>query len=189
MTFENDLRTAALQAVKDLFGDELKPDSFQVQRTKPEFEGDLTLVVFPLTRLSKKSPEVTGKIIGEYLIAHCPFLDSFNTVKGFLNLRVKNAAWLNMLNEAVTTPDFGIKPVEDDSAPFVIEYSSPNTNKPLHLGHVRNILLGWSVAQILNAAGRKVYKVNLINDRGIHICKSMLAWQKTGNGETPNHQV
>ncbi|MBQ2363161.1 MAG: arginine--tRNA ligase, partial [Bacteroidaceae bacterium] len=158
----------------------------QLQETRAEFEGELTLVVFPLLKTSKKSPEATAQDMGEYLTRQCPELISkFNVVKGFLNLSIATEQWINLLEEIEHAPKFGFLPVTEESPLVMIEYSSPNTNKPLHLGHVRNNLLGWALAQVMEANGNKVVKTNIVNDRGIHICKSMLAWLKYGNGETP----
>lgn len=157
----------------------------QLQKTKSNFEGNLTLVVFPFLKISKQKPEDTAKAIGELLVRDCPAVASFNVVKGFLNLNIAKEAWVDLLNDIHADEKFGEKTVTEDSPLVMIEYSSPNTNKPLHLGHVRNNLLGWSLAQIMEANGNKVVKTNIVNDRGIHICKSMLAWQKWGNGETP----
>jgi arginyl-tRNA synthetase len=157
----------------------------QLQKTRSEFEGNLTLVVFPFVKAAKKSPEQTAQEIGEYLIANCAAVEKFNVVKGFLNLSVGDGAWLQLLEAIDKDEHFGMKQASDKSPLVMIEYSSPNTNKPLHLGHVRNNLLGWSLAQIMEANGNKVVKTNIVNDRGIHICKSMLAWLKYGNGETP----
>ena len=181
---------AAQQAVKDLYGQEVPEKMVQTQKTRSEFEGSLTLVVFPFVKMARKSPEQTGQEIGQYLVEHCAAVSKFNVVKGFLNLSISDEAWLTLLNEIDANPHYGEKhlPSEEsgETAPLVmIEYSSPNTNKPLHLGHVRNNLLGWSLAQIMEANGNRVVKTNIVNDRGIHICKSMLAWQKWGNGETP----
>lgn len=185
MTFESEIKNQAARAVYTLFNTTLNPSTLQLQKTKTEFEGDTTLVVFPLTKISKKSPEETGKLIGEFLLKHTDIIQSFNTVKGFLNLVIKNEAWLHSFSEASEIEEnFGYAK-HKKSGTVVVEYSSPNTNKPLHLGHIRNNLLGWSVAEILKADGNEVRKVNLVNDRGIHICKSMLAWKKRGNGETP----
>ena len=157
----------------------------QLQKTKSNFEGNLTLVVFPFLKISKQKPEDTAQAIGELLVRDCPAVANFNVVKGFLNLNIAKEAWVDLLNDIHADEKFGEKPVTEDSPLVMIEYSSPNTNKPLHLGHVRNNLLGWSLAQIMEANGNKVVKTNIVNDRGIHICKSMLAWQKWGNGETP----
>ena len=157
----------------------------QLPKTKSEFEGNLTLVVFPFLKMSKKKPEDTAQELGEYLLAHCNVIAKFNVVKGFLNLVIAPAAWIALLNDINADERFGEKPITDASPLVMVEYSSPNTNKPLHLGHVRNNLLGWSLAKIMEANGNKVVKTNIVNDRGIHICKSMLAWQKWGNGATP----
>ena len=180
-TIESVLERLSAQAVKELFGFEANEGSIQFQKTDRKFEGDITLVVFPFVKAAKKSPEETGRMIGEYLQAHCPDITAFNTVKGFLNLSVSDAYWVKHLDTLRQAGDSETQ----DSKPVVIEYSSPNTNKPLHLGHIRNNLLGWSVAEILKANGYAVKKVNLVNDRGVHICKSMLAWLRWGNGETP----
>ncbi len=173
------------RAVKTLYNYDIDSNSFQIQKTRPEFEGDFTVVIFPLLRISKKSPENTGKEIGEYLINNMKEISGYNTVKGFLNLTISDSYWESFFQKTYNDTNFGKTPLDEKSAPVVIEYSSPNTNKPLHLGHIRNNLLGWSVANILEANGKKVIKVNLVNDRGIHICKSMLAWQKWGKGITP----
>ncbi len=176
---------AAQAAVKALYGQDVPEKMVQTQKTRSEFEGNLTLVVFPFVKMAKKSPEQTGQELGEYLVANCDAVSKFNVVKGFLNLSISNEAWLNLLTDIDKDEHYGER-LADESSPLVmIEYSSPNTNKPLHLGHVRNNLLGWSLAQIMEANGNKVVKTNIVNDRGIHICKSMLAWQKWGNGETP----
>ena len=185
MNIEALISKAAGEAVKALYGMEASEKMLQLQKTRSEFEGNLTLVVFPFVKAAKKSPEQTAQEIGEYLVQHCMAVEKFNVVKGFLNLSIGNGAWLSLL-EAINADDhFGLKQATDDSPLVMIEYSSPNTNKPLHLGHVRNNLLGWSLAQIMEANGNKVVKTNIVNDRGIHICKSMLAWLKYGNGETP----
>jgi len=185
MNIEALISKAAGEAVKALYGMEASEKMLQLQKTRSEFEGNLTLVVFPFVKAAKKSPEQTAQEIGEYLQANCAAVEKFNVVKGFLNLSVGDGAWLQLL-EAIDKDDhFGTKQATADSPLVMIEYSSPNTNKPLHLGHVRNNLLGWSLAQIMEANGNKVVKTNIVNDRGIHICKSMLAWQKWGNGETP----
>ena len=176
---------AAQEAVKALYGMDATEKMVQLQKTRSEFEGNLTLVVFPFVKAAKKSPEQTAQEIGEYLQANCVAVEKFNVVKGFLNLSVGDGAWLNLLEAIDQDENFGMKQATDDSPLVMIEYSSPNTNKPLHLGHVRNNLLGWSLAQIMAANGNKVVKTNIVNDRGIHICKSMLAWLKWGNGETP----
>ena len=185
MQIEQTIVNHVLAGVKELYGQEVPVNMIQLQKTKKEFEGSLTLVVFPLLRMSKKKPEDTAADLGEYLVAHCPAVDRYNVVKGFLNLCIADSAWIGMLNAIHADAHFGEKKADNNSPLVMIEYSSPNTNKPLHLGHVRNNLLGWSLAQIMSANGYKVVKTNIVNDRGIHICKSMLAWLKWGNGETP----
>lgn len=185
MTIEQQIITTAQQAVKTLYGQEVPEKMVQLQKTKREFEGNLTLVVFPFLKISRKKPEDTAKDLGEYIKQNCDAIADFNVVKGFLNLVIDSKAWIGLLNEMNSNPKFGEKPVTENSPLVMIEYSSPNTNKPLHLGHVRNNLLGWSLAQIMEANGNRVIKTNIVNDRGIHICKSMLAWLKFGNGETP----
>ncbi len=185
MNIEQQITAAAAKVVAGLYGQEVPAKMVQLQKTKREFEGNLTLVVFPFLKMSRKNPEDTAREIGEKLVAECPAVASYNVVKGFLNLVVAREAWLGLLNDIDADPKYGEKPVTADSPLVMIEYSSPNTNKPLHLGHVRNNLLGWSLAQIMEANGNRVVKTNIVNDRGIHICKSMLAWLKWGNGETP----
>lgn len=185
MTIEQQIITTAQQAVKTLYGQEVPEKMVQLQKTKREFEGNLTLVVFPFLKISRKKPEDTAQDLGEYIKQNCDAIADFNVVKGFLNLVIDSKAWTGLLNEMNSNPKFGEKPVTENSPLVMIEYSSPNTNKPLHLGHVRNNLLGWSLAQIMEANGNRVIKTNIVNDRGIHICKSMLAWLKFGNGETP----
>ena len=185
MEIENTLQLATSTVIAELYGTTPTLDSIQIQKTKREFEGDFTLVVFPLLKLSKKKPEETAQEIGERLVDTLPAISSFNVVKGFLNLSLSNEFWCNTLNSIASTVDFGIAKPESTGKVKMVEFSSPNTNKPLHLGHIRNNLLGFSVSRILEANGHKVVKVNLVNDRGIHICKSMLAWQKFGSGETP----
>ena len=185
MTIEQQIINAALAAVKELYGQEVPEKMVQLQKTKKEFEGNLTLVVFPFLKISRKKPDETAREIGEYIKQNCEAIADFNAVGGFLNLVIDKKAWLALLNEMNQNEKFGEKPVTEASPLVMIEYSSPNTNKPLHLGHVRNNLLGWSLAQIMEANGNRVVKTNIVNDRGIHICKSMLAWQKFGNGETP----
>ncbi|MBR6087937.1 MAG: arginine--tRNA ligase [Prevotella sp.] len=179
------IQAAAQAAVKALYGQEVPEKMVQLQKTRAEFEGNLTLVVFPFLKMSKKSPEDTASEIGEWLQANCNAISKYNVVKGFLNLSIGSGAWIEKLKAIDADPHFGEKAATEDSPLVMIEYSSPNTNKPLHLGHVRNNLLGWSLAQIMQANGNKVVKTNIVNDRGIHICKSMLAWLKWGNGETP----
>lgn len=185
MTIEQQIITTAQQAVKTLYGQEVPEKMVQLQKTKREFEGNLTFVVFPFLKISRKKPEDTAQDLGEYIKQNCDAIADFNVVKGFLNLVIDSKAWIGLLNEMNSNPKFGEKPVTENSPLVMIEYSSPNTNKPLHLGHVRNNLLGWSLAQIMEANGNRVIKTNIVNDRGIHICKSMLAWLKFGNGETP----
>ena len=179
------IEAAVIKAVKELYGQDVPAKMAQLQKTRAEFEGNLTLVVFPFLKMSKKAPEATAQEIGEYLKANCKAVSGYNVVKGFLNLSISSEAWLGLLAEMDADPHYGEKQAKEDSPLVMIEYSSPNTNKPLHLGHVRNNLLGWSLAQIMQANGNKVVKTNIVNDRGIHICKSMLAWLKWGNGETP----
>jgi len=185
MKIETLISQAAAEAVKALYGMEASEKMLQLQKTRSEFEGNLTLVVFPFVKAARKSPEQTAQEIGQYLQEHCPAVEKFNVVKGFLNISVGQGAWLQLLQAIDRDDRFGQQPVNEDSPLVMIEYSSPNTNKPLHLGHVRNNLLGWSLAQIMQANGNRVVKTNIVNDRGIHICKSMLAWLKWGNGETP----
>lgn len=185
MTIENQIAVAALAAIKELYGADVPAKMIQLQKTKANFEGNLTLVMFPLLKTSHKSPEATAQEVGEYLKNNCTAIADFNVVKGFLNLVIAPAAWIGLLNDINANAKFGEQQVTADSPLAMVEYSSPNTNKPLHLGHVRNNLLGWSLAKIMEANGYKVVKTNIVNDRGIHICKSMLAWQKWGNGITP----
>ena len=184
MNIESQITSAAQAAVKVLYGQDVPEKMVQLQKTRSNFEGNLTLVVFPFLKLSKKKPEETAQEIGDYLVANCKAVAKYNTVKGFLNLTVASAAWVELLNDINADEKYGEKPVTASSPLVMIEYSSPNTNKPLHLGHVRNNLLGWSLAQIMEANGNRVIKTNIVNDRGIHICKSMLAWLKWGNGIT-----
>ena len=185
MDIQGKLKEAALQAIKELYHTEADEKLIQLQKTKREFEGHLTLVVFPLLRISRKKPEETANDLGKYLQQHTELIAGYNVVKGFLNLVIASQAWLSLLEDVAAQEQYGFKPISEASPLVMIEYSSPNTNKPLHLGHVRNNLLGWSVAQIAQAGGNRVVKTNIVNDRGIHICKSMLAWLKYGNGETP----
>lgn len=172
-----------VDAARVLYGAEMPEAQITLQETRKEFEGQITIVTFPITRFSKKAPEQTGTEIGQYLQKHIPEISAFNVIKGFLNISLSEAYWIALLNDVILKPAFGQFPADDKAV--MVEYASPNTNKPLHLGHVRNVLLGYSVAEILKAAGKKVYKTQVINDRGIHICKSMLAWQKFGQGQTP----
>ena len=185
MNIEQKLLTSVRDGLKALYGQEVPAAQVQLQKTKKEFEGHLTLVVFPFLRMSKKGPEQTAQEIGEYLKANEPMVAAFNVIKGFLNLTIASSAWIELLNEIHADAQYGITAATEQSPLVMIEYSSPNTNKPLHLGHVRNNLLGNALANILAANGNKVVKTNIVNDRGIHICKSMLAWLKYGNGETP----
>ena len=185
MNIESEIIATVVQAVKECFGQDVPTTMVQLQKTKAEFEGNLTLVVFPFLKLSRLKPEDTAQQLGDYLAQHCKVVQSFNVVKGFLNLTIAPAAWISLLNRIDSEPRFGEKAVNEQSPLVMVEYSSPNTNKPLHLGHVRNNLLGWSLAQIMEANGNRVVKTNIVNDRGIHICKSMLAWKKWGNGATP----
>lgn len=185
MKIEAQITAAARAAVKELYGVEVPEKMIQLQKTRSDFEGNLTLVTFPLLKTSHKKPEDTAQEIGEYLKKNCKAIADFNVVKGFLNLVIAQVAWVGLLNDINANEKFGEKSVTENSPLVMIEYSSPNTNKPLHLGHVRNNLLGWSLAQIMEANGNKVVKTNIVNDRGIHICKSMLAWLKWGNGITP----
>ena len=185
MNIEQTISLKAQEAVKALYGQDVPESMVQLQKTKREFEGSLTLVVFPFLKISRKKPEDTAQEIGQWLQEHCNAVERFNVVKGFLNIVVAQKAWVSLLNAINADPTYGEKKATDQSPLVMIEYSSPNTNKPLHLGHVRNNLLGWSLAKIMEANGNRVVKTNIVNDRGIHICKSMLAWQKWGNGETP----
>lgn len=186
MNIEEKLTASIISAIKTLYGQDVPEKMVQLQKTKKEFEGHLTLVVFPFLKMSKKGPEQTAQEIGGYLEQHAPELVSaYNAVKGFLNLTIASDCWIELLNSIQATPEYGIEKATETSPLVMIEYSSPNTNKPLHLGHVRNNLLGNALANVMAANGNKVVKTNIVNDRGIHICKSMLAWQKYGNGETP----
>ena len=185
MNIENKLVDSVINGLKALYGQEVPAAQVQLQKTEKEFEGHLTLVVFPFLRMSKKGPEQTAQEIGEYLQANEPAVAAFNVIKGFLNLTIASSAWIELLNVIHADEQYGITAADDNSPLVMIEYSSPNTNKPLHLGHVRNNLLGNALANIVMANGNKVVKTNIVNDRGIHICKSMLAWKLYGNGETP----
>lgn len=185
MSIDNIISIATSNAVNALYSTAVDAKSITPQTTKKEFEGNLTIVVFPFLKISKKSPEATAQEIGEYLKANCEAVKDFNVIKGFLNITIEPTFWNSILHHISTTPDFGFKKQTPDSELVMIEYSSPNTNKPLHLGHVRNNLLGYSLSEIMKANGYKVIKTNIVNDRGIHICKSMLAWEKWGNGITP----
>ena len=185
MTVESIIAEGTSKALKALYDVDVAPENIVPQATRKEFEGNLTIVVFPFLKASHKSPEQTATEIGEWLVANVDAVEKFNVVKGFLNISISEAFWTSVLNEMVKDPDYGFRKPDDSSTLVMVEYSSPNTNKPLHLGHVRNNLLGYSLSRILEANGNKVVKTNIVNDRGIHICKSMLAWQKWGNGETP----
>lgn len=185
MKIEQQLNNAVIEAVKALYGQDITPEQVTLQKTKKEFEGHLTLVVFPFLRMSRKKPEDTATEIGQWIQNHTELIASFNVVKGFLNLVIAPAQWVALLDDINANSNYGITKPNADSPLVMIEYSSPNTNKPLHLGHVRNNLLGWALANVVEANGNRVVKTNIVNDRGIHICKSMLAWLKYGNGETP----
>ena len=186
MQIEKNLTANIIAAIKTLYGQDVPEKMVQLSATKKEFEGHLTLVVFPFLKMSRKAPETTAEEIGSYLVANVPeVVARYNVIKGFLNMVIADDCWLSLLAEIREDAQWGIKPVTEESPLVMIEYSSPNTNKPLHLGHVRNNLLGWSLAQVMQANGNRVVKTNIVNDRGIHICKSMLAWLKWGNGETP----
>ncbi len=179
------LQTAIISAIKELYGVDVNASQITLQKTKKEFKGHFTLVTFPLLTISRKNPEQTAQEIGTYLADKSPVVSEYNVIKGFLNVTIASKVWLDLLENIDKNPEFGFTPVADDAPLFMVEYSSPNTNKPLHLGHIRNNLLGHSLCKILKANGKRVIKTNIVNDRGIHICKSMLAWQKWGNGETP----
>ena len=185
MSIEERLISAVVQGIKELYGADVPAEQVQLQKTKREFDGHLTVVVFPFLRISKKAPEATGEELGEYLVKNESSVSEFNVIKGFLNLTISTSSWVGLLNTIHSDDNYGIKTAGPDSKLVMIEYSSPNTNKPLHLGHIRNNLLGYSLANIMEANGYKVVKTNIVNDRGVHICKSMLAWQKYGEGETP----
>ena len=185
MVIEQQITGSVIAGIKELYGADITPQQVQLQKTKKEFKGHLTLVVFPFLRMSKKSPELTAQEIGDYLVKNEAAVSEFNVIKGFLNLTIASSCWIGLLNDIQAADHYGIVPVTENAPLVMIEYSSPNTNKPLHLGHVRNNLLGYSLSKILEANGNKVVKTNIVNDRGIHICKSMLAWQKWGNGATP----
>lgn len=185
MNIEENISKAVVGAVKSLYGIEVAKNGIQLQKTKSDFEGDITLVVFPFTKTARKQPEVIGNEIGQWLTENTDIVDKYNVIKGFLNLSISKDNWISTLNNIYNDKKYGTKEETPESPLMMIEYSSPNTNKPLHLGHVRNNLLGYSISQIQKANGWKVVKTNIVNDRGIHICKSMLAWLKYGNGETP----
>lgn len=179
----NFIVTLTLQAIKKIYGEEILESAVTLQETRKEFDGQVTIVTFPFTRFSKKSPEQTAAEIGDYLVANSDEVEAYNVIKGFLNISLTDNFWLEQLDRQILRKDVGVLP--RNGRKVMVEYSSPNTNKPLHLGHVRNNLLGYAVAELLNAAGYDVIKTNLVNDRGIHICKSMLAWQKFGRGKLP----
>ncbi|MBN1463570.1 MAG: arginine--tRNA ligase [Paludibacteraceae bacterium] len=185
MTIEQKITDIVANAIQQLYATAIPTEQIQLQKTKKEFEGDITVVIFPFVKAARKSPEQTGQEIGNYLKQNEPVIQSFNVIKGFLNLSISTAYWLELLEKINTEKNFGFKAADESSPLVMIEYSSPNTNKPLHLGHIRNNLLGFSLGEIVKANGNKVVKTNIVNDRGIHICKSMLAWQKYGKGETP----
>ncbi len=185
MNFEHIIKEKAQEAIKNLYKTEVNIDQIQVQNTRKDFDGDYTIVTFPLLRYSKKSPEITAEELGRYLIEHIEQVVDFNVIKGFLNIDLGQNYWISEFRKAYETNKFGITPANANSKTVLVEYSSPNTNKPLHLGHIRNNLIGFSISKILEAGGKKIIKTNIVNDRGIHICKSMLAWQKWGAGETP----
>ena len=185
MSIEKKLSQSILQVLSDLYGQSVDEKSIQLQATRKEFDGDLTLVVFPFLKISKKTPELTAEEIGSKLKEIQPIVENYNVIKGFLNLTIAKKHWVSMLNDMAIAEKYGFTSVGENSPLYMVEYSSPNTNKPLHLGHVRNNLLGYSLCRILEANGFRVVKTNIVNDRGIHICKSMLAWKKFGNGETP----
>ena len=186
MDIEIIIKDKVVEAIEKLYSQKTDPNQVQIQNTRKDFEGDKTVVVFPFLRFSKKSPEQTGEELGNYLTVQVSEISGFNVVKGFLNLVIDGSYWINQLNEAADDEQYGFSPVTNESELVMIEYSSPNTNKPLHLGHIRNNLLGFSISEIMKANGNKVVKTNIVNDRGIHICKSMYAWQQLGNGETPD---
>lgn len=185
MKLEIRLQEVIINAIESLYGQVETAGQLSLQKTKKEFEGHYTLVVFPFLKMSKKGPEQTAQEIGEWLKANASEVSSFNVIKGFLNLTIATTCWIDVLNEVHTAENYGITKADDNSPLVMVEYSSPNTNKPLHLGHIRNNLLGFALSEVLKANGNRVVKTNIVNDRGIHICKSMLAWQKWGNGETP----
>ena len=185
MSIDSIIAQAVAKAVKQLYGIDADPGSITPAPTRKEFEGNLTVMVFPFVKAARKSPEQTGAEIGRWLVDNEPAVDRFNVIKGFLNIVIEPAFWSSVLEHIASQPHYGLRETTPDSPLVMVEYSSPNTNKPLHLGHLRNILLGWSLSQILAACGNRVVKTNIVNDRGIHICKSMLAWQKWGDGVTP----
>ena len=185
MIIESHIKATVVNAIKELYATDIEPDSIQLQLTRKDMKGDYTVVVFPLLKISKKNPVETGNDLGNYIQTNCSEVSGFEVIKGFLNLQLSMTYWINLLNENVHNPEYGKKSADDKSPQVMIEYSSPNTNKPLHLGHIRNNLLGFSLSRIVSANGNRVVKTNIVNDRGIHICKSMLAWKKWGEGQTP----
>jgi len=185
MNIENILQESIVSAINELYGSIVDKTQITLQKTKKEFSGHYTLVTFPLLKISRKNPEQTAEEIGLYLSQHFPIISEYNVIKGFLNLTIATNIWLELLQTMNDDLGYGFTPVEEDAKLFMVEYSSPNTNKPLHLGHVRNNLLGHALSEVLRVNGKKVVKTNIVNDRGIHICKSMLAWKKWGNDETP----
>lgn len=187
MNIELLLQNHISEAIQHLFGEEFSPEKVQIQQTRKEFAGDLTFAVFPIVRMAKKSPDETAALLGQYLAEKVAEVDAFNVVKGFLNLTISTGWWIRILEEAYQSPDFGKQPAGPDAEVVMVEYSSPNTNKPLHLGHIRNNLLGYSLGELVKANGKKLVKTNIVNDRGIHICKSMVAWQQWGEGKTPGN--
>ena len=187
MSIELIIRDQIVEAIEKCYQQKIGSNLVQLQNTKKEFDGDITVVVFPFVRISRKSPEQTATEIGDFLQQNVAEVYSYNVVKGFLNLTIASGYWISVLNAISSTPDYGITKVTETSKLVMVEYSSPNTNKPLHLGHIRNNLLGFSLCEILKANGNKVVKTNIVNDRGIHICKSMYAWKMWGNGQTPEN--
>ncbi len=185
MRLEKYLGTTVNEVIKNLYGTEVQESLIQIHKTRKDLPGDFTIVVFPLLKISRKDPVSTGTEIGEEILKKVDVVESFDVIKGFLNLTLKSNYWLDFFNEVISAEKYGETKIDDNSPLVMVEYSSPNTNKPLHLGHIRNNLLGFSVSQLLKANGKRVEMVNLVNDRGIHICKAMLAWQKWGNGATP----
>ncbi|MDE6176156.1 MAG: arginine--tRNA ligase, partial [Paramuribaculum sp.] len=185
MSIDNILAEAVAKAVKELYGIDTPASAIQLQTTKKEFEGNLTVVVFPWVKAARTSPENVGRAIGDWLVDNEPAVSRYNVIKGFLNIVIEPTFWASVLNHICQTPEWGVTEATEESPLVMVEYSSPNTNKPLHLGHLRNILLGYSLSRIIAACGNRVVKTNIVNDRGIHICKSMLAWQKFYNGVTP----
>ena len=181
------IRQGVTEAIQKIYHSKIDRESIQIQLTRKEFEGDLTIIVFPYTQFSKINPEQTGTDIGNFLIQNLEMISTFNVVKGFLNLIISPSFWVNELQSALKNPQFGLKDIEESSPLAMVEYSSPNTNKPLHLGHIRNNLLGYSISKILKANGNRVIKTNIVNDRGVHICKSMFAWLNEGKNETPEN--